>query len=71
AAIRALRGDPAGAATALGMSQALRGVLDRGEPDVTALAVRLAAELGEDAYTAAFERGARLPRQEAVEALSR
>jgi hypothetical protein len=59
-------GDPAGAATALGMSQAIRGVFDHGEPELNELVTELEARLGVPAYDEAYRRGAELARDEAL-----
>ncbi|MFI6484893.1 BTAD domain-containing putative transcriptional regulator [Nonomuraea sp. NPDC050663] len=64
-----LEGDAKGAATALGMSQVLRGVFDEGEVDVARLVPVLAGELGEGGYADAYRAGSELPRQEAMERL--
>ncbi|KAA2262752.1 AfsR/SARP family transcriptional regulator [Solihabitans fulvus] len=69
ARLLALEGDAAGAATALGMSQVVRGAFDRGDPELRALIDDLTARLGEPAYTRAFDRGAGLPRAEALDRL--
>ncbi|ADD40181.1 transcriptional regulator, winged helix family [Stackebrandtia nassauensis DSM 44728] len=66
ARLRFRDGDPEGAAVALGMSQVIRGVLDRGDPELRALTDALVARLGADGYAAAFQRGAELPRDEAL-----
>ncbi|MFE5629739.1 BTAD domain-containing putative transcriptional regulator [Streptomyces sp. NPDC056543] len=62
----ALEGDQAGAATALGMTRAIRGAFDFGDPELRALSAGLTETLGETAYAEAYERGATLPRQEAL-----
>ncbi|MFI9551389.1 BTAD domain-containing putative transcriptional regulator [Nonomuraea endophytica] len=64
-----LEGDPAGAATALGLSAAIRGAFDRGEPELAALAEDLRARLGTPEYDRAYRRGAELPRQDALASL--
>ncbi|MEU6113063.1 BTAD domain-containing putative transcriptional regulator [Streptomyces sp. NPDC047117] len=64
-------GDPPGAATALGMSQAVRGAFDDGDPDLRVLADELARALGRTEYAAAYDRGAAMPRQEALDCLRR
>jgi predicted ATPase/DNA-binding SARP family transcriptional activator len=71
AGLRALEGDPAGAAAALGMSQVIRGEFDHGEPELRALVDRLTARLGEDGYAPAYHRGAQLPRRDAIDRLAR
>ncbi|MEV4077235.1 BTAD domain-containing putative transcriptional regulator [Nonomuraea fuscirosea] len=65
-----LEDDPAGAATALGTSQAIRGVFDRGEPELRDLVAELTARLGEQDYRAAYRRGAEMPRPEALNRLA-
>lgn len=62
-------GDPAGAATALGTSQAIRGALDDGDPELRELAAELARRLGRAEYEQAYDRGAAMPRQEALDRL--
>ncbi|TDE59691.1 helix-turn-helix domain-containing protein [Nonomuraea mesophila] len=59
-------GDPAGAAHALGMSRAIRGVFDRGDPEVGELAASLVERLGAPAYEQAYRRGAGLSRDQAL-----
>ncbi|MEO3790719.1 BTAD domain-containing putative transcriptional regulator [Nonomuraea sp. B10E15] len=63
-------GDPAGAATALGMSQAIRGVFDQGDPELRDLVAELAERLGAPEYGQAYRRGARLPRDRALDRLA-
>ncbi|GAA3250224.1 BTAD domain-containing putative transcriptional regulator [Nonomuraea helvata] len=65
-----LEGDPAGAATALGMSHVIRGVFDEGDPDLRRLVPVLAGQLGDEGYLEAYRRGASLPRQEAMDRLT-
>ncbi|MFH8349682.1 BTAD domain-containing putative transcriptional regulator [Streptomyces sp. NPDC018045] len=64
-------GDPAAAATALGMSRAIRGAFDGGDPDVRELATALVRRLGRAEYDGAYGRGAAMPRQEALDHLRR
>ncbi|NJP91651.1 AfsR/SARP family transcriptional regulator [Nonomuraea sp. FMUSA5-5] len=64
-----LEGDPAGAATALGMSEAIRGTFDRGDLELSALVSTLVDRLGHTGYTTAYQRGAGLPRDEAIDRL--
>ncbi|GAA0943958.1 BTAD domain-containing putative transcriptional regulator [Nonomuraea longicatena] len=64
-----LEGDPAGAATALGLSQALRGTLDHGDVELRVLADALAERLGRTGYDTAYREGAVLTAQEAVDRL--
>lgn len=65
-----LEGDPVGAATALGMSEAIRGVFDHGDPELRALAAALAEQLGRAEYNTAYRKGAQLPRQDAIDRLT-
>ncbi|MEU5846215.1 BTAD domain-containing putative transcriptional regulator [Saccharopolyspora shandongensis] len=65
-----LEGDPVGAATALGMSQTIRGAFDRGEPELRELATELARLLGQAEYDEAYRRGAEMPRHEALDRLT-
>ncbi|MBC3986883.1 AfsR/SARP family transcriptional regulator [Streptomyces sp. AC536] len=71
AALLLLEGDPAGAATALGMSQSIRGAYDEGDPELRELATELARRLGPKEYAAAFGRGADMPRPDALDHLTR
>ncbi|WP_093609502.1 ATP-binding protein [Actinoplanes philippinensis] len=66
----ALEDRPADAATALGWSRAIRGAFDRGEPVLRDLVAGLVTALGDQTYRAAYERGARLPREEALRRLT-
>jgi hypothetical protein len=52
------------------MSQAIRGAFDHGDPEVRELAAALSVRLGPAGYEAAYQRGTRLPRQEAIERLT-
>ncbi|WP_433242568.1 BTAD domain-containing putative transcriptional regulator [Streptosporangium sp. CA-135522] len=70
AGLLALENDPAGAATALGMSQAIRGAFDLGEPELRELVTRLTDKLGEPGYQQAYRRGADLPRKDALNRLA-
>ncbi|MFD9036145.1 BTAD domain-containing putative transcriptional regulator [Streptomyces sp. NPDC059567] len=70
AALLSLEQDPTGAATALGMSQAIRGAFDEGDPELRALIAELTERLGEAAYHEAFLAGAGMPRQEALTRLN-
>ncbi|MFF7093003.1 BTAD domain-containing putative transcriptional regulator [Streptomyces rubradiris] len=64
-------GDPAGAATALGMSEVIRGAFDAGDPGLRDLVAALVRRLGRARYAAAYDRGAAMPRQEALDRLRR
>ncbi|MEU7003832.1 BTAD domain-containing putative transcriptional regulator [Nonomuraea sp. NPDC046570] len=61
-----LEGRPEEAATALGMSEVIRGAFDAGDPELGRLAADLADQLGASRYEQAYRRGAELPRQEAL-----
>ncbi|MFC4534918.1 BTAD domain-containing putative transcriptional regulator [Sphaerisporangium dianthi] len=61
-----LEGDSSGAATALGMSRAIRGAFDQGDPELRRLAEALRGRLGEEAYEQCYRLGAELPRDEAL-----
>ncbi|MCT4353801.1 winged helix-turn-helix domain-containing protein [Streptomyces sp. Je 1-79] len=69
ALLLALEGDPEGAAAAQGVTRAIRGAFDLGDPQMRTLTADLITKLGEPAYRAAYERGADLPRQEALATL--
>ncbi|HUR09597.1 MAG TPA: BTAD domain-containing putative transcriptional regulator [Nonomuraea sp.] len=70
ARLLALENDPLGAATALGMSQVIRGMFDEGAPELRVLVTELIGRLGEDTYREAYRRGAELPRQDALNRLA-
>ncbi|MFF9011989.1 ATP-binding protein [Streptomyces sp. NPDC014870] len=70
ALLLALEGDAVGAATTLGMTHAIRGAFDHGDPEMRTLAAELTEELGEAGYRDAYERGAAMPRQEAMAVLA-
>ena len=65
----ALEDRPADAATALGLSEAIRGAFDHGEPVLRALVAALVRRLGEDGYRDAYARGAALARPAALDRL--
>ncbi|MET7301878.1 BTAD domain-containing putative transcriptional regulator [Embleya sp. NPDC005575] len=69
AAVLRWEGDSVGAAEALGLSAALRGIFDAGSPDLRLLVDRLVATLGTAGYREAYERGAALPREQALGAV--
>ena len=54
-----LEGDPAGATTALGLSQAIRRAFDHGDTELRCLAEVLAERLGRTDYDSAYQQGAR------------
>ncbi|HUR09018.1 MAG TPA: BTAD domain-containing putative transcriptional regulator [Nonomuraea sp.] len=66
-----LQGDPAGAATALGMSQAIRGTFDHGDTELRSLAEALAERLGRTGYDTAYQRGADMTPHEATDRLTK
>ncbi|CCH30384.1 ATPase-like protein [Saccharothrix espanaensis DSM 44229] len=66
-----LEADLAAAATALGLSQAIRGTFDHGNPELRDLATELAQRLGPCDYDRAYRAGARLSRPEALVHLTR
>jgi tetratricopeptide (TPR) repeat protein len=57
------------AAWALGVSQALRGAFDAGDPELAALVTTLTATLGAAAYETAYQRGAALSKRAACDEL--
>ncbi|MFE3454259.1 BTAD domain-containing putative transcriptional regulator [Nonomuraea sp. NPDC059194] len=65
-----LEGDPAGAATALGLSQAVRGVFDHGDVELRSLVKALMDRLGRTGYDEAYGHGAGMSRQEAIDRLT-
>jgi hypothetical protein len=66
-----LEGDPAGAATALGLSQAIRGAFDHGDTELRRLAEVLVERLGRTGYDTAYRRGADMTPHEATGRLTR
>ncbi|MFD4195754.1 BTAD domain-containing putative transcriptional regulator [Amycolatopsis thermoflava] len=62
-------GDAEQAAWALGLSAAIRGVFDSGDPELRAVVAALREALGADAYEAAYQRGARLGSPRAIAAV--
>ncbi|SHG27103.1 BTAD domain-containing putative transcriptional regulator [Streptoalloteichus hindustanus] len=66
ARLLAQTGDATGAATALGMSQVIRGAFDHGNPELRDLVADLTTQLGATAYAQAYDRGAAMPRAEAL-----
>src|SRR5439155_4914139 len=66
AALRACRGDLAGAAELLGVAEQLRGAPLHHHADAAPLAQRLRAELGEQTYESAHRRGRDLERSAAI-----
>ncbi|MGC7094474.1 BTAD domain-containing putative transcriptional regulator [Amycolatopsis lurida] len=66
ARLRFLEGDHVGAATALGLSEAIRGTFDRGDAELGELVAELTRLLGADAFDQAYRRGVALPREDAA-----
>jgi hypothetical protein len=66
AGLAMLEGDPAQAAYLLGIATNVRGVEDRSGTDPLRTSARARESLGTNAYEAAYHRGLRLPRDEAV-----
>ncbi len=62
-------GDAERAAWALGLSEAIRGVFDSGDPELRAVIADLREKLGADAYDEAYQRGARLTSAQAMAAI--
>ncbi|MFF3444231.1 hypothetical protein [Streptosporangium sp. NPDC002721] len=67
ARLLSLEDDPAGAATALGLSQAIRGAFDHGDTELRRLSETLTKSLGRTDYHSAYERGAGLTLHEATD----
>ncbi|OUC96762.1 BTAD domain-containing putative transcriptional regulator [Streptosporangium minutum] len=65
-----LEDDPAGAATALGLSQAIRGTFDHGDIELRSLTEVLAERLGRTDYDTAYRRGAGMTPHEATDRLT-
>ena len=65
-----LEGDAAGAATALGTSQVVRGVFDEGDPELRELVAEIVGVLGDAGYEEAYGRGAGLTRADALNRLT-
>ncbi len=70
AKLHLLEDRPEAAATALGLSAAIRGVFDSGEPELHALRATLTTRLGSEAFHSAYHRGADLPHEAALTSLS-
>ncbi|MEU7899952.1 BTAD domain-containing putative transcriptional regulator [Nonomuraea sp. NPDC049152] len=66
-----LEDDPAGAATALGLSQAIRGTFDHGDNELRSLAEVLEERLGRTDYDTAYRRGADMTPHEATDRLTK
>ncbi|NNN38260.1 AfsR/SARP family transcriptional regulator, partial [Streptomyces sp. S3(2020)] len=69
--LRTLEGDPAGGATAFGISAVMRGAFDAGEPELQGHRARMVEALGEEGYRSAYGTGASMPRGEARDWLER
>ncbi|GAB3005854.1 winged helix-turn-helix domain-containing protein [Amycolatopsis acidiphila] len=65
----ALEGAAERAAWLLGVSKAIRGAADDGDPELAELVAALTAQLGEAGFESAYQAGAGLPKDEAVERL--
>ena len=63
------QGDPARAAELLGAAHRLRGIPDRSSTDVALVTAAATEALGEEAFTAAYERGRTTPSQETISSL--
>ncbi|MEC3952836.1 BTAD domain-containing putative transcriptional regulator [Nocardia sp. CDC153] len=70
AKLRFLENDPTGAATALGLSEVLRGIFDHGEPELATLTAELIDRLGKSEYSRAYRHGSETPRTEALDHLA-
>ena len=66
AALFALESKEELAAWTLGATKSIRGAFDEGDPELAELAAKLKAALGAGAYRAAYERGAGLPKPDAI-----
>ncbi|WP_027341077.1 BTAD domain-containing putative transcriptional regulator [Hamadaea tsunoensis] len=66
AALRLAQGDPAAAAELIGASEALRGTADQSNADAREVIAGATVALGPDAYAAAYARGRRRGRQDAL-----
>ncbi|ONI88291.1 ATPase [Actinosynnema sp. ALI-1.44] len=66
-----LEGDPAGAAIALGLSQAIRGKFDHGDTELRSLAEVLTRQLGRTGYDTAYRQGADMSAHEAIDRLTK
>jgi hypothetical protein len=66
-----LEGDPAGATTALGLSEAIRGTFDHGDTELRCLAEVFAELLGRTDYDTANQRGADMTPHEAAYRLAK
>ncbi|SPL88118.1 Signal transduction response regulator / Disease resistance domain-containing protein [[Actinomadura] parvosata subsp. kistnae] len=66
-----LEDDPAAAATALGLSQVLRGVFDHGDTELRSLVQALVERLGSAGSDTAYRRGAAMTPHEAGDRLAK
>ncbi|RZQ61657.1 BTAD domain-containing putative transcriptional regulator [Amycolatopsis suaedae] len=71
ALLRHRQSDAADAARVLGMSEALRGVFDAGNPELTQLVAELTTELGDQGFRLHYESGSRMSKEDAVAYLLR
>ncbi|RSN54449.1 AfsR/SARP family transcriptional regulator [Amycolatopsis sp. WAC 04182] len=65
-----LEGDPAGAATALGLAEAIRGTFDHGDTELRSLTEAVTEALGHRNYDTAYQRGAGMTPHEANDRLT-
>ena len=66
ARLLALEGKPERSAWALGVSRAVRGAFDEGDPELRALVTELKESLGDGGFQDAFDTGARLGKEAAI-----
>ncbi|MEU0544021.1 BTAD domain-containing putative transcriptional regulator, partial [Nocardia sp. NPDC005978] len=59
-------GEFTGSASALGLSEAIRGEFDHGEPQLRTLSTELTSRLGSEPFRTAYDRGAATPRTVAI-----
>ncbi|MVU83379.1 AfsR/SARP family transcriptional regulator [Nocardia sp. ET3-3] len=71
AKLHLLEGNPHASATALGLTESLRGTFDHGESELSALIAELTTQLGDSEFRDAYRRGSELPRSETLDLLAR
>ncbi|MET9490190.1 BTAD domain-containing putative transcriptional regulator [Nocardia sp. NPDC006630] len=69
AKLQLLENDPPSAAATLGMTEAIRGAFDNGEPELRTLITELVNRLGDEPFHAAYLQGSHLPRDRALHQL--
>ncbi|WP_327141378.1 BTAD domain-containing putative transcriptional regulator [Nocardia sp. NBC_01327] len=69
AKLQLLENDPQSAATTLGMTEAIRGAFDNGEPELQTLITELEDRLGDQTFHTAYLQGSNLPRDQALHQL--